>query len=539
MNENLWTILVIISAVVCRILSKIGFGFTFFSLLRSMLYIALYIGKGFSVGRRVIHKSVRHYLILIFVLMVFWFSIRTIKYFFIKDAFVSRHLWYAYYLPMLFIPLMAVFVSIQLGKPENTSLPKWAKLMYLPTVIGVLLVMSNDWHQLVFSFPEEQVWADYNQSYEIGYYFIFIWEILCAVFSFSFMVYKSRLSQRKKYFPAALLLCAVVYALLYASGVEWMQMIAGDLTAAQCVLYTIILESYIQSGLIQTNTEYEELFQIGTIGAQITDKAYHICHTSSKAKELSNTMMHKAVNENVKLDKNTLLKSSSICGGYVFWQEDISDITKQQEKLEENRKALEDSNDLALENYKTKVKINSLKEKNRLYDEFQKKTEKQIHLLDDLLERYKNETDELMARRLLATIGVIGAYIKRRGNLLFIEEKTPVVDITELSACLKESFTKLQEMGIECAVDVDGGEYVFVGEIAHIYERIETMIETSLDTICCVWVKGREEKDFIQLHIEIECETDLSEFGELAVSSSFEDGIWNFLFFLKKEEGSQ
>ena len=125
MNENLWTILVIISAVVCRILSKIGFGFTFFSLLRSMLYIALYIGKGFSVGRRVIHKSVRHYLILIFVLMVFWFSIRTIKYFFIKDAFVSRHLWYAYYICVDTTGKTGKYLFAKMGKAYVSSYGNW------------------------------------------------------------------------------------------------------------------------------------------------------------------------------------------------------------------------------------------------------------------------------------------------------------------------------------------------------------------------------------------------------------------------------
>ena len=47
------------------------------------------------------------------------------------------------------------------------------------------------------------------------------------------------------------------------------------------------LESCIQSGLIQANTGYEELFMAGRLGAQITDKENRVCIVSSNALELS------------------------------------------------------------------------------------------------------------------------------------------------------------------------------------------------------------------------------------------------------------
>ena len=61
-----------------------------------------------------------------------------------------------------------------------------------------------------------------------------------------------------------------------------------------------------------------------------------------------------------------------------MWQEDITDITAVLEKLEENRKTISESNDVEQENYKTKVKINTVREKNRLYDRLQAKTSHQI-----------------------------------------------------------------------------------------------------------------------------------------------------------------
>ena len=104
------------------------------------------------------------------------------------------------------------------------------------------------------------------------------------------------------------------------------------------------------------------------------------------------------------------------------------------------------------ENYKTKVKINTVREKNRLYDRLQAQTAHQIELLDQLLTQYEAESDTKIRRSLLAKAAVIGAYIKRRGNLMFISEKTDVTDTAELSACLDESFANLELMGVECAV---------------------------------------------------------------------------------------
>ena len=86
------------------------------------------------------------------------------------------------------------------------------------------------------------------------------------------------------------------------------------------------------------------------------------------------------------------------------------------EKMEENRKTIEESNCIEQENYQTKAKINMLREKNRLYDKLQMQTAGQIELLNNLLYQYEAETNLTAKRRLLAKISVIGTYIKRCGK---------------------------------------------------------------------------------------------------------------------------
>ena len=355
----------VFSAIALRVLGKFDILKVPGGILRSLIYIALYIGWGISVSKRIIQVQVRHYLIAVSGLMVFWFVIRSMRYYFITDIGIARQLWYLYYLPMLFIPLFSLFVAISLGKPENARLSKTARLLLsIPTVLCLLLVLTNDLHQLVFSFPEGEVWTDINNGYTFGYYIVLGWEILCALAAFVIMIIKCRLSYRKKYLPFLLLACSIVYAFIYVSGVEWMQLIGGDITAAQCLMFTGILECCIQCGLIQTNTGYRAMFEAGSIGAQIVDTDWHIRYASSNALKLPSDRMRSAESEAAKLDNNTLLKSSKIPGGHVLWQEDITDITAVLQKLEENRKTIAESNDVEQENYKTKVKINTVREKN-------------------------------------------------------------------------------------------------------------------------------------------------------------------------------
>ena len=132
-------------------------------------------------------------------LMVLWILLRSIK-FSIDNTDVERLLWYSYYFPMLFIPMLSVFVSQSLGKGEDFRLPRWTKLLYLPTFVksGLLYsVHTNDLQQQVFSFPSG-ILSDREYRYEVGFFFVLGWEVLCAGFAFLSMVKNCRIPHSRK-----------------------------------------------------------------------------------------------------------------------------------------------------------------------------------------------------------------------------------------------------------------------------------------------------------------------------------------------------
>ena len=169
--------------------------------LRSGIYVFLFSVWCYSLWIRIVQTQVRRYLLAISVLMVLWILLRSIK-FSIENTDVERWLWYFYYFPMLFIPMLSVFVSRSLGKGEDFRLPRWTKILYVPTLLLLLLVLTNDLHQQVFSFPSG-VLSDREYRYEGGYFFVMGWEALCAGFAFLSMAKNCRIprSRRIRWLP--------------------------------------------------------------------------------------------------------------------------------------------------------------------------------------------------------------------------------------------------------------------------------------------------------------------------------------------------
>ncbi len=123
-------------------------------LIRLSVYIGLFAAWRFSVRQRIVPKNTRRYLSAVAFFLILWMVIRTVKYYFVVDPNINRILWYCYYIPMLFVPLFSVFVSASIGKPENSRMSKWLIPATILTFIFTLFVLTNDFHQLVFAFPQ-------------------------------------------------------------------------------------------------------------------------------------------------------------------------------------------------------------------------------------------------------------------------------------------------------------------------------------------------------------------------------------------------
>ncbi len=452
--------------------------------LRSGIYVFLFSAWCYTLWLRIVQVQVRRYLLAISALMVLWILLRSIK-FSIGNTDAERRLWYFYYFPMLFIPMLSVFVSQSLGKDEAFRLPRWTKLLYIPTLLLLLLVLTNDLHRQVFSFPSG-VLSDGEYRYEKGYYFVLGWEALCAAFSLVLMVRSCRIphSRRIRWLPLVPFALSLAYAYAYVKKVYWVWVLAGDMTVSQCLIFASIFECCIQCGLIQSNLGYDELFEATSLPVQITDHALCTKYASiAMQKPLPQSELRHMQQDTVQMDDDTLLKRHRLRSGWVFWKEDISALNQIRKELELTRDELRDTgNVLAVENAQ-RARWLKLTEENRLYDMMEAQTARQIAMLRDLLAELQKTEASGRARHLLGQVIIIGTYIKRRSNLIFVGMQRGAISVQELRLCLNESSENISVYGADCKAIVRGDGQLTVEQATQVYDLFEAVVEAELESL--------------------------------------------------------
>lgn len=483
----LYAVLAVITAAVLR---QIGFRVEdpldwICSFLRSVTYMGLFSAWGISVRRRIIQPQVRRHLTAVSVLIVFWVTVRTIRYLFAETPWVLRHLWYLYYLPILFIPLLAVFVALSLGKPESFRLPKRTGLLYIPAALLLLLVLTNDLHQLTFVFPADAVvWAN-EYRHGIVYYLALGWAFACALAALFVMVKKCHVPHSRKVLllpliPVALTAIDAALWVIRTLGVfrlMWLRVIAGDITVVFCLLITATLESCIQCSLIQSNTHYRELFDASTVGAQITDEDYRSYLSSQNAQSVSEATLRQTEGGPVLLPGGIRLCAGDIRGGHIFWQENVAELLEVLKELNDTRDELSEYSTLLEEENKQKQARCELEEQKRLYDAMRQTVSPAMERLAALADQLDGAEDRDSARALHGRIAVLGAYIKRRSNLVFLSDETGAVSSRELLLCLNESMSNLHLAGMDCAVRLDGEESMNGEAAGRLYDFFEETVE--------------------------------------------------------------
>ena len=452
--------------------------------LRSGIYVFLFSVWCYSLWIRIVQTQARRYLLAISVLMVLWILLRSIKYS-IENTDAERWLWYFYYFPMLFIPMLSVFVSRSLGKGEDFRLPRWTKILYVPTLLLLLLVLTNDLHQQVFSFPSG-VLSDRAYRYEGGYFFVLGWEALCAGFALLSMVKNCRIprSRRIRWLPLVPLALSLAYACAYVKKVYWVWVLAGDMTVSQCLIFASILECCIQCGLIQSNLGYDELFEATSLPVQITDHAFCTQYVSVAMQgALPQSELRQMQQDTVHLGDDTLLKRHKLRRGWVFWKEDISALNQIRKELELTRDELRDIGDVLAAENAQHARWLRLTEENRLYDMMEAQTARQIAMLRDLLAELQKAEDPDRARRLLGQVIIIGTYIKRRSNLTFVGVQRGAISVQELRLCLNESSENISVYGADCKAIVKGEDQLTVEQATQVYDLFEAVVETELESL--------------------------------------------------------
>lgn len=488
---------------------------TILTILRSVIHIALVSLWCYSVYHRVVNKQVRNLLLVVGSLMLFWILSKTIKIEFFPNItdIAIRYMWYGYYIPMILIPLIGIFITMYIGKPYNYKKPSWTYLFYIPALILLVGIFTNDLHNWAFTFPNGIENFNDDYSYGVLFWITATWFSGLGVLFVVLLIRKSKLPGSKKMqkVPLYIICVAIVFWILYAT-----QVIDADLTIIDCLIIIALLESAMQTGLIPINTNYREIFESTTIPVAIIDDGYVTKYRSGGATSFSKEDMLATAIGAVSMG-NKILSSAPIRGGRVVWQDDVEELNQQRLELDEIHESLAEEGTLIQAENEIKEKQAQADEKSLLYDKVAREVSTQLTKVLGLLSIAENEK---ATKKNLAQIAIIGTYIKRRGNLILLNNENELVSSSELASAFRESSDNLKLLGISSAFDVIVDGEIPLCDALKAYDLYEEIIEALLEDLSAVFVRLKVLHGGVKLTLELGAKAQISmdRLGFIAVS---------------------
>ena len=448
-------------------------------LLTNLIYIGLAMAWGFSISRRTLHRDDRRWLLLGCAMAVLWLFLRAVKYRFFSDDTITRHLWYLYYMPQILAPLFSLFAALQLGRREGDALSRKWYLLFIPAVLLIGGVLTNDLHQLVFRAVPGAATLETDYTHGWMYYLAMTW-IVGLLLATGIIVYrKCRVSESRRYawiplcvFLGGFALCALSFANIYTFH---------KMPECFCLTFAAFWESCLQVGLIPTNGYYRYFFSESTVAAQIVNGRGEPVYRAKNAPNLTPDQLEAAACESILLNADTRLQSAPVQDGRVYWLEDISKINRIQAQLAEINAQLSEENELIQAENELKRQRAQIEEQNRLMDAMLSLVQPQLLAINRLLSDKSAQS--------LKHICILGAYVKRRVNLALICDKKMVVPVDELAHCIRESLTYLTQYGAVCALHQEGRGSVSSREAQTAYDFFEDCLEAALPSLSALMVR--------------------------------------------------
>lgn len=509
-------------AYACRMLAKFDIGGPAVNHIRTALYLLLFTLWGFSLDRRIIQRQALHCLRLTAALMLLWLILRTLKYSFVTGPAAGRYIWYLYYLPMLFLPLLGVYIALSMGKSEDYRLSRGTGMLSIIPAALFLLVITNDLHQQVFAFksgvPGLPVSGTY--SYRPLYFICLGWMVVCMAFSLVCLFRKSRIpsGEGKRITPFVLGCAMLLYGILYLSGIPAVRWWFGDMNVMFCLLYAAIYESCIRCRMIPSNTGYVELFEASTLAACIADRSGRIVLRSRAAGE---DMTCPQEGQRIVRPDGMRISSAPISGGYAVWQDNVRQLAELRTRLNANKEEMERNKKKLKDAYLVQKSLHELTEKNRIYNELEAKHSRQTAQMRQMLAQCER-SGPAERRSLLKKVLLLGTYIKRSANLYFLSSEYQWLPQQELRLTVDEAVRALTACGTECGVIYRTTEPMRASEVVRLFDLLEIVAETTVDDLHSLFISVSDSA----MDLSVECAADLSAIASLEVTVRQEDGLW-------------
>ena len=464
------------------------------------IYLGLALCWAVSVHQRIMHRQMRRLLTACALLAALWIILRTCKYRFFDSEAVCLALWYLYYLPQLFVPVLVLLAALHLGRREEQPICRGWYLLFVPAGLLFAGIATNSLHETAFRFFPPHSRLDVYAHGPL-YYLSMAYMLLMLLLSAMTLARRSRLpgGRRLIRLPGALFLSGCALSLLSFAGV----ITAYKLPELMSATFIVTWECCMQIGLVPTNTNYAGFFAASTLCAQITDGGDRVAFSASRPLPADGEQRRQARETGaVMLTDDTRLRCHSLSVGRVYWTESLAQINRIRERLREAGEVLSGENELVRAENEASAQQARLAEQSRLYERMLEDVRPQLARMEALLDGMTPGTPDFERR--MGLVCVYGAYVKRRCNLALMREAEPLLHAQELALCIRESLGCLSDLGMAVSLRASGDALLEPGAVMLAYDFFEALAEAALPGMNALLVNLRADAQGAALRLETE-----------------------------------
>lgn len=461
-------------------------------ILSAVFFITLTVLWIAVLGLRVINKRVKLSFIIIGSMLILWLTARCIKWQ-INSPMIERQLWYSYYLFQFGIATGLLYLTSVTDKPSSNKIIPLRILPFIVVELFLLcLIYTNDYHQLAFSFYNGIENGSSEYTYGIVYYLSMLCIGLQTFIVLLWLIVRSIKSPNKLniFYPVTFFLLIFLYTVAYVMRLPFA--FESDMTVVITFIILAFMEVCLRSSLIPTNTKYKNLFKNSPLKMEILNNYFEKEITANFDYCLTDKQKDSIINGKnpIKLDENTLLFSKKISGGYVVWQDDISQLNKMYSNTKTTVEKLRATNALIRKEEKARRKYLQNEEKIDICNSLESEISDKLKLLSRLPEKMKNQNNNSL---LTVKAALLLCYIKRRCNMFFIALEEKYFSSDELSMYIDElgSFAEYSKVKLLCTNN--GNKKLDIEHANLMYEFMYNILDEATQTKC----------EYIFAHIEI------------------------------------
>lgn len=447
--------------------------------LEFVIYTVLIIFWIQSVYTRLLPSKARSYMVLLALFMIFYLILRTYKYRIAGEDAGLRISWYAYYIPMTFIPALFLMVCICIQR-GSTRQKVDERLFLIPAAILSGVFITNDLHHIVFV-PQPGldnfIGKSGTYTYGITFYIAYAW-IIIAILAGIILLIKTFGLRQKRRLMYLLGILAIWLILTQLHTLKKFIGITPPYESPEIYIFTTlaIFEFAIRQRLIPYNENYAGFFECLPMTVMITDEKYNPVFQSKVSLKFEPDVLAEALVSPIYPIPDGRLSGRKIRGGYTFWIEDESDIRHANEELSEANELLEGENTLIEYENKQKEENAYLRLHHHIYHEIAQEMYPYQKRIESLLNNAKPGSKEF--KDIIAEVSVLNAFVKRKTNMLLMASEHDTIPVNELLLAVSESGRYLEYVGLKTSVDERGFNADYPSNtIIAIFDTYELIIE--------------------------------------------------------------